>query len=288
MIALISDIHGNIHALDAVLADMPPVDEIWVLGDLVGGFPFNCEVVDKIMNLPNTTTILGNWDEFLLNVYQNRPAEYWQTPRYGTIAYTADTLQPQHVQFLAKLPKTIIKSAKPSVLLYHGTPTDIEGVILSQETAEATIKGYSQTLLIGGHSHKARYFRLNNQKIIGVGSVGLPFDELPGTACYALLDGENLDKTTFRHVAYDLDAALLALKNSELAERSPYFSKSFALTAVTGENYTKGAKGLWTFIDNYAEQHGYSTNNIPNDFWEQAAKLWQPVISPYLAEKIGW
>ncbi|MCL1989231.1 MAG: metallophosphatase family protein [Firmicutes bacterium] len=290
MIALISDIHGNIHALNAVLADMPKVEEVWVLGDLVGGFSFNNEVLDRITNLQNTKIIMGNWDEFFLRINSNRKEKYWQSPRYGTVSYLVDTLQPHNAKFLENMAREIIVESK-NALLYHGSPTDIEGVILSHETAQATVQNHSQTLLVGGHSHKARYFTINGKTLIGIGSVGLSFDELPGTACYTLIDfdeNSQLKNVVFRHVAYDLTAALLALKNSELPERSPYFTKSFALTAVTGQNYTKGADGIWTFIDNYAEKHGYSPDNIPDDFWENAAKLWKPNVSPYLLEKIGW
>ena len=67
MIALLADIHGNLHALGAVLADMPKVSQIWVLGDMLTGLPFPCEVLNRLLNIDIPVyAIQGNHEEALL------------------------------------------------------------------------------------------------------------------------------------------------------------------------------------------------------------------------------
>jgi len=222
MIAVISDIHSNLYALEAVLADMSKVTDLWVLGDTVGGAnPFPCEVIDRIMNFHvPVTKILGNWDYWMLETRHNVQPE-WRTDgtKMAAGAWTIDTLQARHWDFLNGLDTNVLIG---DALLFHGSPENIAQFIDCRKDAEELAEKHSVKLLLGGHSHKAQLYRIGNQQVVGVGSIGISVDALGGTACYVLLDGENI---VFRHVAYDIEKAVAAIVNSELNTLAYEFAK---------------------------------------------------------------
>ena len=281
MIAILSDIHGNIHALDAVLADMPNVSEIWVLGDTVGGGPFPCECLDRLLNLSiPVISILGNWEEWLLEGYKGLHPEWWEGKQFATGAWTVDHLKPYHWTYLEGLSKTLsLNSVSGGALLYHGSPEKSDGTILAQETAAEAAADHKEKWLLGGHVHRTRLFRVGYQRVAAVGSVGLSLDKIGGVACYTLLDRDHL---VFRHVAYDLNAAIVAYKNSDYMKNVPYFSHAGAMTMITGLPYVGK---LIDFINEYVlERLGYKPENIPEALCVEAAQAWK--VEGWLEEMI--
>jgi len=237
MIAILSDIHSNIQALDAVLADIPPeVTDILVLGDTVGGLTSNCEVMDRLMSLTTPlTAILGNWEENLLNGKNGLHPEYWQGTQFATLGWTIDNLQPKHWAFLEGLSTTLnYDKLNGGAFLFHGKPNDSYTGIHTQEQAIEAVKGRTEKWLLCGHTHQARLFRVGKQNVLTVGSVGHSVDGIGGVACYVIIDG---DKVAFRHVSYDVDAAIADIENSELPSIAPGFAKANILTVSTGMLY---------------------------------------------------
>ena len=264
MIAILSDIHSNIHALDAVLEDMPEVSDIWILGDTIGGLAFPCEVLDRLMNLPiPVSAVLGNWEEGLLDGKRGLHPEWWtKGAEFAALAWTTDALQPYHWAFIEDLKSTLHTDNVPGgALLYHGKPENSRESILNKEDAAVVASKYNEKWLLSGHTHMARLFRIGaevdagKRRIVGVGSVGLSMDGIGGTACYALL-GKDL---VFRHVTYDVEAAITALKSSSLAECAPGFSRANALSMASGRNHIAS---LMNFCQAY------------NGSWEEAEKAW--------------
>jgi len=225
MIAILSDIHSNLCALEAVLNDMPEVSGVYVLGDTVGGVsPFPCEVLDRLMGLNvSVSAILGNWENWMLKTRHDT------LPQLAAHAWTMDTLHEHHWSYLEKLEQSLRIEDK---LIFHGTPEQFRGEILCQNDAEELAKRHSAKWLIGGHTHRARLFRVGNQRVVNVGSVGLSCDNIGGgTACYALLDEDNI---SFRYVSYDVDAAVRAIEDSELYVLAADFAKFSIAIMRTG------------------------------------------------------
>jgi predicted phosphodiesterase len=221
MIAIISDIHGNIQALDAVLNDMPPsVKDIWVLGDMIGVGASPCQVMDRLMGLPVPATfVLGNWEESLLAVRKGLYPE-WRNwgGKYASLFWTFDKLEPRHIAFFEGLENTLQIG---DTLLFHGRPNSSSGIIDSYENASEVAGEHDAKWLIGGHSHREGLYRVGDKQVVNAGSVGFSMTGTGGTACYALL-GENI---VFRHVAYDAEAAAAAMEASEMAEIDPDYVK---------------------------------------------------------------
>lgn len=176
-IAAISDIHGNIAALDAVLADAAArqVDQIVNLGDICSGGLFPRETADRLMPL-GLPTISGNHERQLFD----QPLE-----RMGlSDRHAADTLRPEQLAWLAALPTTLRLS--DHVLLVHGTPDSDLTYLLETVTEEGIrpatpaeveqrVGGVDASMILCGHTHLQRLMTLDDgTMIVNPGSVGLP------------------------------------------------------------------------------------------------------------------
>jgi predicted phosphodiesterase len=176
-IAAISDVHGNLAALDAVLADAAArgVDRIVNLGDILSGGLFPEETADRLMPLA-LPTIRGNHERQLLEL---APEQMGLSDRHA-----ATCLRPEQWAWMAGLPATLRLS--PEVLLVHGTPASDLDYFLETVTeqglrpateAEALERAGNTdaAVLLCGHTHVARVVRLEDGRlIVNPGSVGLP------------------------------------------------------------------------------------------------------------------
>lgn len=276
MIAVLADIHGNLHALEAVLADMPAVTEIWSLGDMLTGPPFPCEVLERLLNMPVPVhAVLGNHEEFLLEIRRTRGDKKWRGKQFGGFPIVVDSLNSEHWAYIESL-KISKKIPEKNALIFHGTPENSRGKILSETDAKNAAENRREQWLIGGHTHSSRFFRAGTKKIITAGSVGMPLDGIGGVASYVLID-ENTSAVAFRAVSYDVDAAIRAMHNAGFTELAPVISKALIAQLRTGRNYIEG---LVRHVLSYAErQLGYKPNEIPNEIWEEAEKTWLVVSS---------
>jgi predicted phosphodiesterase len=176
-IAVISDIHGNLDALEAVLADVQSrgVDLIANLGDMFSGPLFPNQCADRLIPL-RLPTIRGNHERQLLSL---KESELGQSDRYA-----AGCLRPHHFSWIAELPEKLWLS--DDVLLVHGTPQNDASYFLetveedgvrpaSAEEIQSRAEGIRATLILCGHSHLQRSVRLEQGPlIVNPGSVGLP------------------------------------------------------------------------------------------------------------------
>jgi predicted phosphodiesterase len=186
-IAAITDIHGNLPALDAVLAEIARegVEAIVNLGDILSGPLWPAETADRLMPL-NLPTLAGNHERQVLTQALERMSP--------TDRHTAPRLSDTHRRWLASLPPVITFSDE--VFLCHGTPTSdlqyfLETVIpgegehgspgvraaTAQEIAQR-LGGVRHALVLCGHTHMPRIARVSGTLIVNPGSVGLPaFDD---------------------------------------------------------------------------------------------------------------
>lgn len=176
-IAVISDIHGNITALDAVLADIykKNIDMTVNLGDICSGPLFPGETLDRVMAL-NIPTIRGNHERQLLDLTHAQMGPSDQ--------YAARQLRDDHRIWLKSLPATL--RINQDVLLVHGTPDDDMTYFLETVTPDglraATLEEITQRagtsdakVILCGHTHLPRKVsQINGGIIVNPGSVGLP------------------------------------------------------------------------------------------------------------------
>ncbi len=212
--AIISDIHGNLPALEAVLADIEAggISVIYHLGDLVGYNPFPNECV-ALVRERGLAGITGNYDQAVLGTVAN-PVATFLNPQITSMGkeiyrWTAAEVDRGSREFLASLPERLTLRAGPwEMLLTHGSPRHIRDYIrpwTPEETLREIVAAVAENVIITGHTHIPLVRRVNGTWLLNPGSVGFPKDGNPWAAYAILTPGEEL-QVEIRRVPYDIEA----------------------------------------------------------------------------------
>lgn len=228
-VAIVSDIHGNLHALEAVLEaiDRDAPDAIWCLGDLVGYGPRPnrcCAVVAERADF----CLIGNHD---LAVLGRLDLDEFQPDAAVAARWTTAALEDEPRAYLESLGAS---GEREGVGLFHASPRDpIWEYVLSSEVADASMAAASQELVLVGHSHVALYYRVSDgtllpagddtqlelsddRWLLNPGSVGQPRDTDP-RAAWLLLDLEGR-LASFHRVEYDVAKTQQEIRDRGLPE----------------------------------------------------------------------
>jgi diadenosine tetraphosphatase ApaH/serine/threonine PP2A family protein phosphatase len=217
-VLIISDIHANLVALEAVLAAAGAVDAIWNLGDIVGYGPKPRECVNRVVELKPAYSLIGNHDWACIG---RLPLdEFNPVARFATYWTTAQ-LSTDHMQYLEGLPNRIIENG---YMLVHGSPRHpVWEYVTSARIALPQFDLFDAPVCFLGHTHIQMFISHDVAKrggpatppqdgdtlrlasgryIVNPGSVGQPRDNDP-RAAFALFDPDT-GEITFRRVAYDI------------------------------------------------------------------------------------
>ena len=219
---LLSDIHANIDALDAVLdAARNQWDEVLILGDLVGYGAEPNAVVDRVLALEPAVAIRGNHDKAACGLDDGE--NFNQIARFAA-AWTQQQLTPANRNYLRELPQGPV-DIDPLVEICHGAPFDEDHYIFDALDAQRALEAASRPVCLFGHTHLPVIFALQGQQLtadlpddelqsvtfdrnasylINAGSVGQPRDGDP-RAAFALYDSDGT--ITFRRVEYNVAEA---------------------------------------------------------------------------------
>jgi putative phosphoesterase len=205
-IAIVSDIHGNLMALDAVMTDIESqeVDQVWCGGDVAWGGPWPTECIERV-RAAGWPTVRGNCDVWITGDPQTLTSEE-QRREVREIADAHD-ISDEDAHWLANLP--IGHTGAGSILLVHGTPeSPFEAPLPDAPAAEFAPYEGRANIVVYGHVHESFVRRLADGTIVcNAGSVGMPMDG--ETACYLLADYRGPDWTLrHRRVAYDRRAVI--------------------------------------------------------------------------------
>jgi predicted phosphodiesterase len=230
-VAVVSDIHSNLHALEAVLAaiDAEPPDELWCLGDLVGYGPRPNECCAVVAERADVC-LAGNHD---LAVRGTIDLEDFGGEAGVAATWTRTVLEPEAQALLDRLEP---QGSAHGVALYHGSARDpVWEYVLSDEGALATLDLAESPLVLVGHSHVALQVVDSGGEVAGgvarggteldldgvrallnPGSVGQPRDGDP-KAAYLLLDLD-AKRASFRRVEYDVERTQREMRDAGLPE----------------------------------------------------------------------
>jgi putative phosphoesterase len=194
-VAALYDVHGNLPALEAVLAEVERegVDQIVVGGDIASGPPLPRETVELVRSLPNARSIRGNADRL-------------HDPQFGGdsgLEWLLGQLDEEQVEWLGNLPFSAILDG---TLYVHATPQDDESVITeltSDERLAELLAGVEERRVVAGHTHMQLERRVGDVLFVNAGSVGRPYEGRPG-AYWALVGGDTVE---LRRTDYDLERA---------------------------------------------------------------------------------
>lgn len=242
-LAVFSDIHGNLTAFEAALADYEAqggADHIWILGDLAALGPRPVECIRRVKAMVDAVeadeakkgtvrAIRGNTDRYLVTGERPRQKPVEDTEGLQKLVeglrrlnhgleWCLDCLAFEDYEFLSKLGGECDLQAEGYgyVIGYHGTPGNDEGFLTPQtdeEEAADALLDREGSLGIGGHIHIQMNRRLERSgwRVINVGSIGLSND-MPGKAQWGLFTFENGEVTVdLRAVPYDVDAVIADL-----------------------------------------------------------------------------
>ena len=238
-IAVISDIHGNMEALNTVMNDIEQkeCDKIFVLGDLAMAGPEPSSAIKYFMlkeGLSNFKIIQGNTDLMIVNyndeLYNSLSEKAPIMAR--ALKYNAFILNPIEKNFLKSLPQQIETEVDGvKFLLVHGSPRKNNEDILPSTPmveVEKMLEGIDADVILCGHTHIPCGFQTNTkQTVVNVGSVGRPFTPEP-KACYLTIDIEN-NQCQFQHwfLEYDKETA-----SKKLAKQDYEGSGKLAVTLL--------------------------------------------------------
>ena len=229
-ILVISDIHSNLTALDAVLTDAGEFDAAWCLGDLVGYGPDPNECIAKVRVLPNLRCIIGNHDAAALNQIDTKT---FNMEARQALEWTQKTLTESSISFLSSLQQKIEIN---NVTLTHGSPRHpVWEYLIDSQTASLNFDYCSTPYCFVGHTHLPVVYTREEKKlvvykptpnkkitlsprtIINPGSVGQPRDHDP-RAAYVIYNPEE-NTWDYHRLTYDIHAVQTRMADAQLPER---------------------------------------------------------------------
>jgi predicted phosphodiesterase len=252
-VAILSDIHGNLTALKAVVQDLKQVRASLVIvnGDMVNRGPCNLEVLEYLWELSSSKLgralapegfwfTLGNHDDLLVKWARRDPslAELYHDPLFEPTAWSVARLSQAHLDWIGKLPFQVAVEEHPqrvfaldraggmgeSLLLRatHGSPRHYrEGYDEHQapDTLSEIGADYPARLLVGSHTHRPFVYQLGQAMVLNSGAVGAPFNG-DVRAQYVVAEiGPNHVMVDFRQIPYNLQATLRAFYDSGMMDQ---------------------------------------------------------------------
>ena len=271
-IALLSDIHGNTTALEAVLEDAKRagVEEYWLLGDVLMPGTGRRHLLNLLEELPITVKILGNWEDSLWRAMKGMLDPSRASHRYlmRHCQYILEEIRPEEIEAMQSLPMQVHREVSGlRVGITHHLPDKNWGRELihigDQKDFDRLVTNPPCDLAVYGHIHQ-QFFRYGSggELILNPGSIGQPFFLQANLrkdlrAMYAILefDESGLKDVDFRWVSYDIEKELQLAKDLKL----PYFQVYYE-SLVNGIHHTHNHE----LLHEIAQREGH---NVEVDAW---------------------
>jgi predicted phosphodiesterase len=292
-LAVLADIHGNLPALEAVLADLRrhDVDGIIVAGDLTGGGPYPVETIRLLRTYP-CWIIRGNNEGYFLEYDSGKAPVAWrESYQWAVLRWTYERLDRETLNYIASLPeqRVVAPDGTAPIRVVHGSLESPSGRIypdrdpaklhwfkkaglLSEDRdpdqLELTFAEIQEPVLVCGHTHIPWKQEDNGQLAINPGAVCGPLNG-DVRAQYAILTWQtNRWHGDLYAVPYDLDRVRAAFCTSGLLEEGGAFARACLLAIETGLNV---AGHFVSYVYQSAAEAGFENCDVvPDDIWDQA------------------
>ena len=256
-IAVLSDIHGNTTALEAVLADARAerVDEYWLLGDILMPGTGRRRILDLLADLPITARVLGNWENSLWRGLHRKLDFTKASHRYllRQCQYILEEIAPEEIEDLHNQPMQVHRQFGDLVVgITHHLPDKNWGRELihtgKQEDFDRLVTEPHASIAVYGHIHQQLLrYGSDGQLILNPGSIGQPFfldarlrKDLRAQYMILEFDEVGLSDVDFRRVDYDVEAELQLAKELKL----PYFQIYYE-SLINGIHHTHNQELLY-------------------------------------------
>ena len=302
--AIISDVHGNIHAFEAVLADAKAngADMYLLLGDYASSFPHGNAVIEVIRNLEPATVIRGNGEGYFINLHNNPPPNF-DDEQFKPVYWGYKNLTPENYEYVANLPETVTITngsinihlnhamslffRSPQIPLFYSShfgammstaPFTHEeylararDALLSCKEAVAEIRGMPEGIYLLGHNHLQFHMEFEGRTFINPGSCGEPLN-WDTRACYTMLTINGPEwEIEEKRVKYNLDAVNEGLINSGYDAYTPAWSEVMRLELYSGNDH-------WdSFVFHVSEARkklGCTNTPVSKEDWDVIVSTW--------------
>lgn len=288
-IAVLSDIHGNVVALEEALKDakLQGVDEYIVLGDIITDFPFTNEIIDKIKQL-TTYVIKGNREEYLLHYEQTKNDKIWKTLQHNSVCCYYNYLRNDNKDYIRNLPEQLILEFEGvKIKAVHGSPDSItELLYFDTPRMNEVFDNLQEDVLLYGHNHRvAEHEEKNGKIVVQVGALGMHNNAL-GKSQYTILTCEKGKvKIEPRTINYDINTLKEKIqKNGGMYKESKMWQNLCYCTIATGHDirkeFCKVAKQemLQKYEGNLPEGIGKNFNSFDDDVYIKVSHQFEKYI----------
>jgi predicted phosphodiesterase len=244
-VAVLSDIHGNLPALEAVLAEVEreAPDVIVVGGDTATG-PMPRQTLDRLAALGGEVRyVMGNADRELVDAFDD-PGAAGDGPGAAVTAWAAAQLERAHRDALAAYEPTVtfdVDDLGPT-LFCHGTPrsdTEIITILTGPDRIGPMVEGVAEQTIVCGHTHRTFDHVVGGRRIVNAGSVGMPY-EGDAAAFWALLGPD----VQLRRTAYDVEAAAATMRAAGLPDVDELVLRESLLEPTDPDEVARYFEGL--------------------------------------------
>ena len=302
--AIFSDIHGNLPALEASLADAEThgAMQYLFLGDYFRDLPWVNETMELLRGLKNAVIIRGNNENRLLRSDKEKQTAL-DFEQFGLDKWNYKNISSENVEYLKNLPETaviedngykihLVHSSdiffrKPKNLIFHTSyfrflletkPFDrkdylamARNALLTRPDVMADICALPEGIYLNGHNHIQFHMEYENKLFINPGSCGMAVDgEI--TAAYTILtctaNGWNMEE---RRVIYDVEKALAQLMNSSLSTEAPVWAVAIERSLRFGKDYMSP---LLYHVMETAQKYGETSMPVSDTVWRVAVETW--------------
>lgn len=276
-IAVLSDIHGNCIAFEAVLKDIKNkgADGIIIAGDHFNDSPQPMQVYERLKSL-NAWIIKGNKEERILRYYRGELPDWDKYMQMSSFMWTYKLLNAEAMDYISNLPEQLVVDVpgKDKIRVVHGSPFRINEDLFPDSDDGKVIKALQdidEKVLICGHTHAQWYRRFGEKLIVNPGSVGLSFNA-NASAEYSLLEWSKDHWEVQQHnVVYDKRQLMDIFYTSGYLEASGAYGKIILGSIESGVN---DILGFLNYAYKLAADRGIKEALVPNDIWLQAEKAW--------------
>ena len=283
-IAVLSDIHGNYPALQAVLDDIRPfdVDELVWIGDYTDKGPFPEETL-ALIQTQGGKMIHGNTDHQVLSYLESQPSPFSSDPRYATICWAFRHLRPEAFGFLADMPSRLViqyPGTMPIRVIHRSPIGNGTGPLPMPCTSRmhGIFREIHESVLICGHTHQRWIWEEASLLACNPGSIGMPCHGDPH-ASYAVLrwTGQRW-QAELRKVPYNTDAVLEAYDAVDYINATGGLGKACVLTVQIGMD---------VFVDlvTHARRLAIDSGTSEKQAFSQA--IWQEADATYPWERVA-
>lgn len=224
-IAVISDIHGNLVALNAALKSLETecIDYYLIAGDNITDFPFSNEVIN-VLNKLTPYVIKGNREEYILEYLNSKEAEKWKTNQQAPIKYIGDNLNFESIKYIKKLNSNLsINLNGLKIKLVHGSITGISDSIYlnCKDKINDVSNNLEEDILIFGHTHEPACYKVVNGKVlINAGTIGVSYRK-HGAEYVVINYDNNKIKVEVKNIKYNLSELKEKVNKTDILKICP-------------------------------------------------------------------